>query len=500
MKTPKPLRGRLLIRFLGGLILGFILFGGALFWLLTYGLTRNIDRALAVEAAWIENALAEGARSGEADATDEIAEHVGSRGAEESVLVLSPDGGPVFSSFPPAKVRSAGGEEKEQPGDDAELLTEEAALGALRPLLAAAGPLPIFQSVRLGADRDRYRIYMRRLALPPQAGRILALLSPMEDVGEVQAQFILWLLVLVPAVGIPFGFGARNAAAKVARPLEQMARDVEQVTLRRLSQPILVRETYREVETLAASFNRMTARLDASVAAIKRFTSDASHELRTPLAVLKSQLQEALQDEALAPETREIFQSNLDEVIHLEKIVGNLLTLSRYDSGKIVLESVPVDLTDIVFEQGAKIGKIAEARNVEIRMEESLPVCIQGDPTYLAQMVFNVLENAVKYNRPDGRVIVRLESRPAESVCRLVVADTGFGIPSSDLPRVYERFYRVDPSRSRDVAGSGLGLSLVRMIAELHGGTVLLDSREGEGTRVEITLPFRAEAQSVELS
>ena len=172
----------------------------------------------------------------------------------------------------------------------------------------------------------------------------------------------------------------------------------------------------------------------------------------------------------------------------MEKIVDSLLLLSRYDAQKISLERTVVDFSDLVIEQTEKKKALAREHQVELQILHIEPTKILGDRLYLSQMVSNLLDNAVKYNRPGGRVELKVEAIQPNR-CQFTVKDTGLGIPSKDLPQVFERFYRVDKSRSRQVMGSGLGLSIVKLIVELHQGEISIQSKEGEGTTVTVTLP-----------
>ncbi len=241
------------------------------------------------------------------------------------------------------------------------------------------------------------------------------------------------------------------------------------------------------MKELASSFNEMIRKLDKSVSEIKRFTSDASHELRTPLSILKSQIQAALRDKITPDQFRKILEDELDEVIYMEKIVNNLLLLSRYDSRKIKLENTVVDLSDLLIEQCERMRSLAKRKKVKIELGLIDPIKIIGDKDYLAQMLSNLLDNSIKYNRKNGKVYIELKTLKGKNTCSLIIRDTGIGISESDLPYIFDRFYRVDKSRSRKVMGSGLGLSIVKMIVELHGGEIIVKSKKAEGTTVILT-------------
>jgi signal transduction histidine kinase len=268
-----------------------------------------------------------------------------------------------------------------------------------------------------------------------------------------------------------------------------IAAKAREITVQKLSQRMEIPPSYDELQQLAESFNDMILRLDRSVAEIKRFTSDASHELRTPLSVLKSQIQLALGEKTIPAEIFKIFKDELAEVSYMEKIIDNLLMLSRYDAGSFKIEGSLVDLSDILIEQCEKIRESASARGISIAQGAIEPVRVMGDKTYLTQMVLNLLDNAVKYNKDGGDISIELQIEVDTRQAILTIQDTGIGISEENLPHIFERFYRVDKSRSRDVSGSGLGLSIVKLITNLHQGKIQIESNLGKGTTVTIRLP-----------
>jgi two-component system sensor histidine kinase VicK len=172
----------------------------------------------------------------------------------------------------------------------------------------------------------------------------------------------------------------------------------------------------------------------------------------------------------------------------MTRIVDDLLLLSRADSRAAELDCQIVDMSDLVIESCERLRPYAEAGRLNLVVENVEPVEVNGDGLRLGQMFRNVLENAIKYTPEGGEVRVRLMQNNADQ-CQITVADTGIGIPAADIPRVFDRFFRVDKARSRERGGSGLGLSIVKWVVEAHAGAIFIESEVGKGAMVKIFLP-----------
>jgi two-component system phosphate regulon sensor histidine kinase PhoR len=216
------------------------------------------------------------------------------------------------------------------------------------------------------------------------------------------------------------------------------------------------------------------------------FVTNASHELKTPVASIQAAAETIVQAAADDPEVVPRFAARVErEALRLSRIVSDLLDLSRLESGSEPTD--PVDLGRVVREESERFGEAATAAGVTLTVDADPPVRIRGSERDLRALVRNLVDNAVRYTGEGGRIDVRLASDDGAAVLR--VSDTGIGIPSRDLPRVFERFYRVDRARSRETGGTGLGLAIVRHVAENHGGSVEVDSELGRGTTFEVRLP-----------
>ncbi len=231
----------------------------------------------------------------------------------------------------------------------------------------------------------------------------------------------------------------------------------------------------------------MIARLETSFAQIRQFTSDASHELKTPLAILMGELEVALRRPMKEEEYRATLASCLEEVERLTHVVQGLLELSRAETGQVTIQREHIRLSALLADVCDDVMLIAETKHIDLVTNISPNISITGDRIRLHQALLNVIENAVKYT-PDGGG-VRIELDVAEGRARVVVADSGIGIPHDQLPFIYDRFFRVDKARSQNILGTGLGLSIVKWIVDAHDGTIDAMSTEGKGTTIIVTFP-----------
>ena len=242
-----------------------------------------------------------------------------------------------------------------------------------------------------------------------------------------------------------------------------------------------------ELTLLASEFNDLTERLQTSEEKRRRFVSDASHELKTPLASIKLLTDSILQNDMDTETMREFVEDIGSEAERLNRMTAKLLSLTRVD-GQMVSESELIRMAPTIRQVAKMLGPVAEKSGVELelRLEEDSTVLITRDDLY--QIVFNLIENGIKYNRPQGRVTVSL--RKTTDLAKLTVTDTGMGIPPEALDHIFERFYRVDKDRSRQTGGSGLGLAIVRAIVQRNRGEIQVDSHLGQGTSFLVTFPM----------
>lgn len=270
-------------------------------------------------------------------------------------------------------------------------------------------------------------------------------------------------------------------------PVTKLTNAVEKIHENNLGKKIPRTNNGDELDRLTEVFNAMTARLDDSFNRIREFTLHASHELKTPLTVLCGEAETALRDESHSPAERERLLSQLDEVRRLSKIVDGLALLAKADAGQVALKLEPLRLDELVRDNFADAQILAEPHGIKVELETCEEISVRGDRHRLRQMLLNLADNAVKYNQPQGRVTMAL--RRAAGFAEFKIANTGAGIPPEILLRVFDRFFRGDPAHENTIEGCGLGLSIVQWIVSAHGGTIRIESVQGQLTTVTLRLP-----------
>ncbi len=274
-------------------------------------------------------------------------------------------------------------------------------------------------------------------------------------------------------------------SSRISTPLRQLdaaARSMAAGNLQVRVQPGVV----REVADLARSFNQMADALEDSDRQRRQLTADVAHELRTPLSIIKGRL-EGIQDGVYRAEAEQI-DGLLDKVALLERLVEDLRLLALADAGQLALHVEPVIPARLLEDARASFAHQAAERNITMRVEAEPVPELTADPQRIAQVLGNLVNNALRHTPPGGSVTLAVRAGPSEALFE--VRDTGTGIAPEDLPRIFDRFYRADPSRARASGGAGLGLAIARRIVEAHGGRIWAESTPGQGTTVRFTLPW----------
>jgi signal transduction histidine kinase len=243
-----------------------------------------------------------------------------------------------------------------------------------------------------------------------------------------------------------------------------------------------------ELQRLSDTLNEMLGRIESAFLRITEFTADASHELRTPIALIHTEAELALRRSRNEAEYQEALRHILTEADRTAKLLEELLALARADSGREALDIQPIDLLTIWRESAAKWNQFATLRDLQFEKQlkvQSLPV--MGDANALRRVIDILLDNAFKYTPSPGKITLSAEQR--EDRLAISIEDTGIGIAPEDQDRIFERFYRVDKARSRELGGAGLGLAIAQWIVHLHQGSVTLKSELGKGSTFRVEIP-----------
>jgi signal transduction histidine kinase len=330
---------------------------------------------------------------------------------------------------------------------------------------------------------------MRALTQPiSYRGRLVGTLrvaNPLEPVEQAQASLRRTFL-LVGLLTLALGAAAGIVLASViAAPLRRIARVAAAVEAGDLSVRSAPTTAHGEVKVLAETFDKMLERLEQTFKRQRDFVSDASHELRTPLAVLRAQV-EMLDRETDQQRRQEGTATLLRRLDELDRLVGDMLTLATAEAGQLV-EPRPIDLGDFFQDLRRDLPLFGER---DFRLQ-GVDGTLEADPDRITQVMRNLVRNAAAHTSPGDQVSVAAHARNGH--LEISVSDSGPGIPADELERIFERFHRIDPSRSRDRGGSGLGLAIARAIIEAHGGTIRAESRPGQGATFRVDLPGYSE-------
>jgi heavy metal sensor kinase len=340
--------------------------------------------------------------------------------------------------------------------------------------------------MRPGPLHVRYRVLgLRRAGHGTPTALVVA--APLSDVDRSVDRLRLLLGVAGPIALVLAGAGGWLLARAALRPVDQMTRQAGVIGAHRLHDRVSVPDAADELTRLARTLNGMLDRIEHGLVEQRRFVADASHELRTPLAVMRAELEVAVRADDLPADAAEVLASTAEEAARMSRIVDDLLTLAHRDEHRLELLLAPVDLASVATTVITQLRPLADQGGVHLSVRAAHVPSVLADRARLTQVVTNLVDNAVKYSGADGTVQVKVWR--AAGGAGLAVTDSGPGIAAEDLPRVFDRFSRLDPARSRVCGGSGLGLAICKALVEAHGGRIWADSTPGTGSTFVLTLP-----------
>jgi len=333
----------------------------------------------------------------------------------------------------------------------------------------------------------RYRVLQRDIEIAGQRAVTRAAVS--EDQAERELAILYWVIGLgLPLAMLLSGFGGYLMAGRVLAPMSRITAQARAINAERLDARLPVANPNDELGELAVTFNDLFFRLQRSFEELKRCTADASHELRTPLTIIRSVGEVGLGRHHDEAGYREIIGAMLEETDRLTLLIDSLLALARVEGLQFPSDPKPVDLGVLADDVAIQFGVLAEEKGQTLTVERTEPVSVTGDRGLLHQLIVNILDNAIKYTQPGGRVCLRVDHTEHEAIVE--IDDNGPGIAPENHNKVFERFYRVDASRSRTVDGFGLGLAIAQRVAEIHGGRIEVSSACQIGSAFRVVLPL----------
>jgi two-component system, OmpR family, sensor kinase len=455
-----PIRVRMTAWYVGLLAAIVAAVGAFLVLQLRSDLTASIDRTLRPAAAQI----ADGYRvEGGPEAIDVAGSVL--TGERPAAQILDPSGR-VAVSFGDAVAR-------------APMLTGADAAAALRGELT--------RTVELGRPHRRFRL-VARPAVRRGRRQVAVAVESMATVDRSVRSVLVLLLVAGPAALLATALGGWWLAGRALRPIDRMTARAAAIDLDRIEDRLAVPRTRDEVAHLATTLNAMLDRIGHGVEEQHRLVADASHELRTPLAAMRSEIDVSLRADDLPAPARRVLESAREEVDRMTRTVDDLLVLASLDEGRLELLVQPLDLHDVVGRAVASLAPLARTRGVSLRVDGP-SARAHGDAERLGHALRNLIENAIKFSPEHGEVVVSTWTRDRE--VGVTVCDEGPGVASEVRERIFDRFFRADPSRTRSTGGGGLGLAIAREIAAAHAGRVWVDDAGARGSAFSLALAGR---------
>jgi heavy metal sensor kinase len=335
-----------------------------------------------------------------------------------------------------------------------------------------------------------YRVFSESIVIGSQPLR-LVLAGQLEDNRQLLHKFALGLLSATPVLILVSALCGYFLGRRALDPVDRLTASVRSISIGQLSRRLPISPTGDELQRLAETCNDMLARLEVAVAKITRFTADASHELRSPVTYIRTLAEVALRNPAMDPESAESFRDIVRESEEASRLLEDMLTLARSDAGHTESVFEVLDLTEIVADSCARIRPAVEAKrhSLSLHMDHNGPVRVTGDGASLRRLFWILLDNAVKYTPFGGEIDVSVVTQGEEA--RVSVKDNGIGIPPSALPRIFDRFYRVDSSRAQE-EGTGLGLAIAKWISDVHHAALTVESAENAGAVFRISFRYLA--------
>ncbi len=309
-------------------------------------------------------------------------------------------------------------------------------------------------------------------------------LSSLADIQQKILKIFLYIFPIGLIFSFIFGFMVTQRSMNVVK---RISITTDSITSSNLSNRISVPRGKDEITQLILTLNSMIDRLEKSFAQAKQFSQDAAHEIRTPLTIIRGEIEEILENSPVNETTIKTLENVLEEIQYLTSISERLLLIHKMDTNKIKYHFESVDLSTLMYEISQDAEIMASDKNIEVSLDCTDGIYFNGNKELITRLLWNLMDNAIKYNQPNGKINLNLKRD--KTGISINVKDSGIGIPPEEIPKIFERFYRVDKSRSRRLGGSGLGLAICKWILELHNGEILVTSEVYRGTNFSVIFP-----------
>lgn len=346
---------------------------------------------------------------------------------------------------------------------------------------------PVTENVDVPGRSSPFRLCTYAYEDTPSGGYVVQVATYLRHLEKTMGNFREVLVVALSLACLLSMLGGWFLSRRSLRPIDELTNTTTRITASNLGERLPLQGSGDHLDRLADTINQMVSRIEASFKKLTQFTADAAHELRTPIAALKGDAEVLLSRSRTIEEYRETLANSLERLSFLTRLINDLLFLSQADEGKDTIHLEPVDLAPLLRDLCEAFGVVAAQKNIRLDYQSPSAVKISGDRVRLTRLFSNLIDNALKYTPPGGSITLSLASKEDKAI--ITLQDNGIGIPPEDLPFVFDRFYRIDKSRSRESGGTGLGLSICQQIVAAHHGTIEVKSTFHQGTTVIVTLP-----------
>ncbi len=338
-------------------------------------------------------------------------------------------------------------------------------------------------------EDEQLSSYPLRIFLFPVYGpRILQVGVSLEATTSDLNKLLIYMILTGSIIMLLASVGGSFIINRALHPVKSVVKTAEDITAEDLSLRIDLKNRKDEIGALVETFNNMIARLEKSINKIRQFSGDVSHELRTPLTIIHGEIEVLLRKDRQKEEYLKTLNSVLEESDRMEKLIDDLLFLSRVEAMDRSKGMESLDLDEVLNAVIKFRTPSASSKNISIDTKNIKPVQLKGNRELLERMAANIMDNAIRYSDSGAHIEITLEKN--EKIVLFKIRDTGIGIPEESLPLIFDRFYVVDPSRSKETGGAGLGLSIVKWIAEFHNAEIFVESEVGKGTNFAVTFPI----------
>jgi heavy metal sensor kinase len=468
----RSIRFRLGAWYAGLLALLLTLLGGFIYFTLHRYLENNLQETLTKEAQTISQALLSKVNAtGDAYVIQEIEEHFAPRTSNHFLRVTRANGSVLYQSGEPENKR-------------------------FDPERIRAAQLDTPSSWTVDTMPTGRRVYVYSTTYADALGMRYSVQAGASDcqINLALTNLLASLAIVLPLIVVVSIVGGYLLMRRSLQPLHEIATIAEKITSRNLNERLPEVHTGDDIEQLTVSLNRMMSRLDESFQHVQRFSADVAHEVRTPLAILQAELEDLRDRSELTQESRNSASSALEEAERLSRIAEQLLEMTRLETGEMLSAATCFDLTEMTRGTVEQMRLLSDEKQIHLYFAGPQAVPVMGDPVRLRQVVVNLIDNAIKYTPSGGTISV--SSGIAHEKAILEVTDSGSGIPQDAIPYLFDRFYRVDRARSRQLGGTGLGLAIVKSICAAFGGNVTVQSAVGTGTTFRVELPLESNSVS----